>query len=267
MPELARDDITLHYEVEGEGPPLLLLAGMMSDSASWMALAPLLKERFTLIKPDNRTTGRTGPLTAPADIPLMIEDALALMAHLGHDRFHVAGHSLGGIMSLEIAHQAPERVASCTVLASGRSRSPRTMGVFDALLAIRRAPEGEEMWLRALYPWLFGHGFFEDPANVKIALEAALAYPHAQSLEAMERQVAAFRAFRPKAKLEEIACPTLVIYAGQDLMIPPEAARPSFQPIPTLREALVPEAGHSICWDAPEEVARHMAAFQTENPL
>jgi pimeloyl-ACP methyl ester carboxylesterase len=267
MPDLDLEDVTLHYEIDGSGPPLLLIAGMLSDSASWAAVAPMLAERFTVIRPDNRTTGRTQPWNAPADTAKVAEDAQALMAHLGHDRYHVAGHSMGGILALELAHDHPETVGTASVLASGRSRSPRTMAVFDALLAIRRAPEGEELWLRALYPWLFGHGFFEDPANVETALQTALAYPHAQPVEAMAHQIEAFRRFRPRAQLDPITCPTLVLYAGQDLMIPPEVARPSFAPIPDLTEHTIPEAGHSIAWDAPEQVSERLLTFLEAHPL
>ncbi|KIN65812.1 Lipolytic enzyme [Sulfitobacter noctilucae] len=267
MPELPLDDVTLHYEIDGSGPPLLLLAGMLSDSAAWSILVPLLTPHFTVIRPDNRTTGRTTPWDAPADCALMATDALALMDHLGFDRFHVGGHSLGGLLSLEIAHAAPERAATATVLASGRVRSPRTAGVFDALLAVRRAPGGEETWLRALYPWLFGNGFFENSQNIEDALQAALAYPHAQSADGMAHQVEAFRAFRPKAKMAEISCPALVLYAGQDLMIPPELAQPSFAAIPDLTEAHISHAGHSIVWDAPEEVAEHLLAFLNAHPI
>lgn len=126
MPELPLDEVTLHYEVDGSGPPLLLLAGMLSDSAAWGAFLPLIKDHFTVIRPDNRTTGRTVPWDAPADCSLMAQDAVALMNHLGFDRFHVGGHSLGGLLSLEIAHMVPDQVASCAVLASGRIRVPRT---------------------------------------------------------------------------------------------------------------------------------------------
>ena len=84
MPELALPDITLHYEIDGSGPPLLMLAGMLSDSASWGALAPLLTAHFTLIRPDNRSTGRTTPWRAETSVGQMARDALALMDHLGH---------------------------------------------------------------------------------------------------------------------------------------------------------------------------------------
>jgi pimeloyl-ACP methyl ester carboxylesterase len=123
------------------------------------------------------------------------------------------------------------------------------------------------MWLRALYPWIFGQGFFADAANVDIALEAALAYPHAQTADAMAHQIEMFRAFRPKADVATLHCPTLVLYAGQDILVPPEVARPSFRSIPRLTEATLPDAGHSIVWDAPEEVARHLSSFLAQHPL
>lgn len=267
MPDLQLSDISLHYEIDGAGPPLLLHAGMLSDSATWAPLVPLLTPHFTVIRHDNRTTGRTTPVDAPNSAALMAQDALALMDHLGHDRFAVAGHSMGGLMALELAALAPDRVTHASVLASGRVRMPRTMAVFDALQAIRRAPNGEELWLRALYPWIFGQAFFEDSQNVETALEAALAYPFAQTAEGMAHQIEMFRAFRPQANVSGITCPVLVLYAGQDLLVPPALARPSFATIPTLTEATIDHAGHSIVWDAPQEVAAHLVGFLTSNAV
>lgn len=267
MPELPLDDITLHYEVEGSGPPLLLLAGMLSDSATWVGFAPYFTDRYTVIRPDNRTTGRTKPWDAPADCALMARDALALMDHLGFDRFHCAGHSLGGLLTLELAHAVPDRIATATVLASGRIRAARTAALFQTLLKIRRAPQGEEMWLRALYPWIFGNAFFADPANIETALEAALAYPHAQTADAMAHQIEAFRNFLPKAKPEEITRPTLVMYAGEDIMVPPDTARDSFDPLPNATHHVIENTGHSIVWDATEAVAETLNTFLQAHPI
>ncbi len=267
MPDLPLNDITLHYELEGNGPPLLLLAGMLSDSATWATFAPLFTDRYTVIRPDNRTTGRTTPWDAPADCALMAQDALALMDHLGFAQFHCAGHSLGGLLTLELAHAVPDRIATATVLASGRIRAPRTAALFQTLLKIRRAPQGEEMWLRALYPWIFGNAFFADPANIEMALEAALAYPHAQTADAMAHQVEAFRTFRPTAIPEEITRPTLIMYAGQDIMVPPDTARESFDALPNATHHVIEEAGHSIVWDATKEVADTLNTFLDAHPI
>jgi pimeloyl-ACP methyl ester carboxylesterase len=141
------------------------------------------------------------------------------------------------------------------------------MAVFDMLLALRRSDKGEEMWLRALYPWIFGHAFFEAPENIEIALEAALGYPHAQTADAMAQQIEAFRNFRPKAQPKKISSPALMLYAEQDLLIPPQVARPSFADLPNMTEATIDAAGHSIIWDAPNEVATHLLEFLDKHPI
>jgi pimeloyl-ACP methyl ester carboxylesterase len=267
MPDLALKDITLHYEVDGSGPPLVLLAGMLSDSATWAVIAPLLTQNFTVIRPDNRTTGRTTPWDAPATIDQVVQDIMALMDHLGHDQFHLAGHSMGGLITLEIAGLFSDRIASATVMASGRVRSPRTNAVFDALLNIRRMPQGEEAWLRALYPWVFGPDFFNAPDNIEMALEAALAYPYAQTIDAMAHQIEALKAFRPQAGLDQIICPTLILYAGQDILVPPALARSGFAGITNKTEVTIENAGHSIIWDAPKDVVAHLSDFVNAHPI
>ena len=261
MPDLKRPDVTLHYEIDGNGPPLLLLAGMLSDSATWAGFTPLLSDHFTVIRPDNRTTGRTTPWDADTSMALMTQDALAVMDHLDLGPFHVAGHSMGGLLAMDLAVTAPDRVRTAGVFASGRVRLPRTLAAFEALLAIRRAPQGEELWLRALYPWVFGHGFFENPQNVETALLAAMNYPFKQSDDAMAHQIEAFGVLRPVAKPAEIRCPTFVAYAGQDILVPPDQARPSFQGIQDLHEVTIDHAGHSIVWDAPHKLAAHYLEF------
>jgi pimeloyl-ACP methyl ester carboxylesterase len=266
MPDLALDDVTLHYEVSGEGPPLLLLAGMMSDSASWLPLLPLLEPHFTLIRPDNRTTGRTLPADAPVEITRMADDAMVLMRELGHRRYHIAGHSMGGLLGMEIAGLAgPDRIATLTILASAPLRVPRTMALFQSLLAIRRSGEnGQELMLRALYPWLFRPSFFADAKSTEEALRVALAYPHAQSAEAMELQMAALGRFRPRVRPADIVVPTQTLFGEEDIMIPMEAAKQAFAPIPDLRQHSIPDAGHSVVWDAPEAVADHIRHFAGE---
>ena len=61
MPYLALNDINLYYEFHGEGTPLLLIAGLASDSQSWQPIIEDLSQNFLLITPDNRGTGRTQP--------------------------------------------------------------------------------------------------------------------------------------------------------------------------------------------------------------
>lgn len=262
MPHLQRPDATVHYEVSGNGPPMLLLAGMLSDSASWTPLIPLLEPHFTLIRPDNRSTGRTTPNDAPLEIAQIVDDAVALMASLGHATYDIVGHSLGGLMGMEIAGLFPDRVNRLTILASAPVRIPRGMAMFETLLAIRRSGSmGEELWLRALYPWIFGPKFFENPQNVESALSASLAYPHAQTVDAMARQISALGQYRPRARMQNVTAPALIVQAEEDILIPNAQAREAFQTLSDVRFTSIADAGHSVVWDATDAVAQSILNF------
>lgn len=266
MAELSLPDVTLHYEVSGSGPPVLLIPGMLSDNASWGALLPQLAGRFTVIRPDNRGTGRTTPWHAEARVQTYAEDAAALMHALGHGSYHVAGHSMGGLAAMELAGMFPERVLSLSILASAPVRAPRTMAIFDTLRDIRQAPGGERLWLAALFPWVFRAEFFKEPSNSAQAVEAALAYPYAQTADAMARQIEVLRSYRASVKPQNIRTRTLVLHAADDILIPMQAARAAFAKMPDVKQIIVPDAGHSIHWDAPGTVAEHLSSFIAAHP-
>jgi len=139
MPVFEHSGIAQHYEASGSGPPLLLIAGMMSDSASWAPLVPLLEPHFTLIRPDNRTTGRTTPWNAPASVGIIAEDCAALVSHLNTGPAHVLGHSLGGMVGLRLAVTHPKAVKSLTLAAAAPLRLERNVVLFKTLLAFRRS--------------------------------------------------------------------------------------------------------------------------------
>ncbi len=142
--------IRIHYEIDGEGPPLLLLAGMMSDSASWGPLVPLLTPHFTVIRPDNRTTGRTE--NAAPGLDAWAQDAAALLDHLNLPKAHVAGHSLGGLIATHLAATAPARVDRLALLAAAPVWLPRNTALFRHLIALRDPAYPPDLWLRALFP-------------------------------------------------------------------------------------------------------------------
>lgn len=258
MPDLALPDVTLHYEVSGDGPPLLLLAGMMSDSASWAPLLALLETVFTLIRPDNRTTGRTAPWDAPVSLEIFAEDAHAIMLAEGHRYYHVAGHSLGGLIALELLHQQPASVVSVTAMATAPMRLRRNIALFQNLVAIRRSNAPEDTWLRTLFPWLFSAAFYETRGAVDEAVAASLAYPFAQSADAMELQMSALGSVDVDRLSGPYSAPVQTLLAGKDQMIPLDQAEAAMA---GTEVHVIADAGHSIHWDAPHEVADRIKAF------
>ena len=262
MPDLTLPEIRLHYEIEGAGPPLLLIAGMASDGASWAPLMPLLSEHFTLIRPDNRTTGRTTPWNAPASVPQMAMDCAALLDHLNLARVHVMGHSLGGMIALHLAQSGPQRIASLTLAASAPIRLARNIALFETLVRIRQSDAEPDTWLRALFPWLFAPTLYDTPEAIDAAAAASLAYPHAQSTDAMAHQLEALRNYIPNCSVPEVAAQALL--GETDLMLPTALAQTALDGTPT---HIVQAAGHSIHWDAPQAVADHLRRFTSANAI
>jgi pimeloyl-ACP methyl ester carboxylesterase len=122
MPRLARGEVTIEYEVHGNGHPLLLLApgGMRSASAFWQR-APFdpistFSAQYRVISMDQRNAGGSrAPITAADGWHSYAEDQLALLDELGVERCHVFGGCIGGAFALSLIARAPERV-SCAVL-------------------------------------------------------------------------------------------------------------------------------------------------------
>lgn len=259
MPELALPDATLHYVISGDGPPLLMLAGFMSDSASWAPLLALLEPHFTLIRPDNRSTGQTTPWNAPCGPAIWAADAMALLDHLGQDQALVLGHSLGGLIGWQLAAMAPDRVRGLVMAGSAPLRFERNTALFRALIAVRQSDAPPDTWLRLLFPWLFSPALYDTPAAIDAAVSQSLAYPHAQSGDAMEHQLnSLYGDVDPTPFAAPPPVPMLALLAENDLLVPIELARAALQNVPT---QTIPNAGHSIHWDAPAHVADALLTF------
>lgn len=263
MPHLDLEDISLHYDIQGDGPPLLMIAGFMSDHASWTPVIPLLAPHFTCITPDNRTTGRTRPWTAPVSIDVMCADSLALMDHLGLERFHTVGHSMGGIIALAMANTAPLRIASAHIAASAPVRLTRNTELFANLITIRRSNTPPDTWLRTLFPWLFNPLVYNDPKALDQAIAENLAYPHGQGTDAMEHQLTALQGFDGSA-LTRPNCPTQILVGALDLLIPPDHILAVLGHLP---HHVITQAGHAIHWDAPVAVTHYIHSFAAAHPI
>jgi pimeloyl-ACP methyl ester carboxylesterase len=253
MPFADLGQTRLHYTDEGEGPPLLLLAGMMSDGASWGPVVPGLAARFRVIRPDNRTTGQT-VTTGPVSLDTWAQDVADLLDYLSLPRAHVAGHSLGGLIALHLATTAPARIDRLALLATGPLFLRRSLLFFHHLLALRADGMPPDLWLRALFPWLFAPRVFDSDSLIETMIALSLGYPHAQTRPAFEAQIAAYADVESTIRLPAALPPTLALLAQHDLLMPPALLRPALAALGPMTVVEIADAGHSVHWDAPEAV-------------
>jgi pimeloyl-ACP methyl ester carboxylesterase len=103
----------MYYEVQGEGSPLVLLhGGMLSIDLNFADLAPELLGRHRVIGVELQGHGRTADIDREITPAALAGDVVALLDHLGIDRAHVLGHSMGAGTALELAVSHPDRVRS-----------------------------------------------------------------------------------------------------------------------------------------------------------
>jgi pimeloyl-ACP methyl ester carboxylesterase len=119
VPTFDHGDVHLYYEEQGQGFPILLIApgGMRSALSYWQGTPwnPIeqLSPNYRVIAMDQRNAGRsTAPLRPTDGWDTYASDQLALLDHLGVDRFHVAGMCIGGSYIMNLIQVAPARVAS-----------------------------------------------------------------------------------------------------------------------------------------------------------
>ena len=113
--------VDIHLVHGGNGPPLLLLHGFPQTHACWHKVAPLLAADFTLVIPDLRGYGDSGKPGGGGDHAAyskraMAQDQVQVMAALGFEAFHVAGHDRGGRVAHRMALDHPGRVQRLAVL-------------------------------------------------------------------------------------------------------------------------------------------------------
>ena len=261
MPTLSRGDGELYYECHGSGVPLLLIAGLASDSQSWLPIIDDLAPRFHVIAVDNRGVGRTTAHAVPLSIRAMADDCAALLDHLQLASAHVVGHSMGGFVAQEMALRYPQKIDALILAATSSTSSRRNNALFhdwaDAL------DNGADMraWFRNLFYWIFSARFFDDEKAVDESVRLAIAYPYPQSAQSFRLQADALAAFDSRRELSNVRARTLVIAGKADLLFPLELCTAFADRIPGSSFATIEGAAHSIHMQYPDLFVERVVDF------
>jgi len=266
MPFISCNNVDLYYEIHGSGPPLMLIAGLASDSQSWLPLVPFLSSRFTVIIPDNRGVGRSTQ-ECEITIPLMADDCAALLRHLGIGRAHLLGHSMGGMVAADMAARHPYSAATLTLVATASRNLPRNNIMFQDWATLYESKELRSAFYRNIFAWILTDRFFNDPKQLEAALIYLINYPWSQTPASFRRQTAAIAAHNGTETLVYISCPTLVMAGEHDILMPLQCSAALAKGIKSSELAIIKDAAHSLHSEQPERLAEQLTAFLLKHPL
>jgi pimeloyl-ACP methyl ester carboxylesterase len=238
--------LDVHYEVRGEGSPLLLLMGWRASLDWWPEpLLAALERRHRLILLDNRGVGRTGDPGGFYSMGQMADDAVALLDDLGVAEADVFGVSMGGMIAQEVALRHRRRVRRLVLAGTHCGRRARV----GSTPAMRRA------WVRALRaPWrveenllylLFSADRGAIDPQALAELERVVARSPATPWASAKQWLAIMR-HDTYARLPSISAPTLVVTGEDDLMVAPGNSEVLARRIPGARLVTFPATGHAL---------------------
>ena len=115
--------IEVSYRIEGQGPAIYMVHGIGSRKTTWDELIDGLKDRFTCVTYDLRGHGDSPEPPTPYSLDDLVDDLEALRKKLGHEKIHVIGHSLGGMIGPAYARAYPERTLSVGLLSTAAGRT------------------------------------------------------------------------------------------------------------------------------------------------
>jgi pimeloyl-ACP methyl ester carboxylesterase len=258
--QIKAGDVELWVDQRGEGPDVLLIAGLGDPAEAWEYQLDGLSDRYRVTAFDNRGVGRTALTDGELSVPTMADDAAALLRALEIPSAHVLGFSGGSAIAQELALRHPELVRSMVLV--GTFAEPDAMfatmtGFWHWLV---EAAPSERAMLEAFYLWVYTPRAHED-GTVDALIEAALAFPHQQSTEAFQRQVAAFGAHSALDRLGAVTAPTLVLSGELDIAAPPRLGRRVADAIPGAQFELMPGEAHQPFQEVPELFNARVEAF------
>jgi pimeloyl-ACP methyl ester carboxylesterase len=244
-------DAELWVEQRGDGPDVLLLAGLSDPAEAWTFQLDALAEHFRVTAFDNRGAGRSPLPPEGFTVAGFADDAAALLRELGIERAHVAGFSGGSATAQELALRHPALVRSLVLVSTWGRADAYFRTMVDSWRWLADAAPNERAMLEAFFLWIYTPRAHESGMVGQI-IDEALSFPHPQSPEGFRRQIDAWAPHDTLDRLGQITVPTLVVAGELDLCLPPRLGRAVAERIPNAEFVVLPGEAHQPFQESPD---------------
>ena len=227
MPRVEVGGLTVNYDVQGEGEPLLLIPYTSADHACWAFQLPAYTEHFSCIAIDLPGSGESDKPPGPYSTDGHADQVAAFLGAIGIERAHVAGVSLGAAVGIHLAARHPGRVRSLSLHSGWHASDAYLRIVVEQWRTLASSlPAVADVVIQGIFPWCFTPEMYVDrPEFVDTLVDFVRGRP-AQPVDPFLAQIDAVIAHDASAVLGAIDAPTLITFGARDLVCSTRFAEP-----------------------------------------
>lgn len=219
MPKVKANNLTLNYDQQGTGEPLILIPYLAADNACYAFQVAEYAKHFTCISVDLRGTGESDKPEGAYSTELLADDVAAFMQAMGISRAHIAGLSLGAATGMWLAAKHADKVKSLSLHSGWTKSDPFIKTVVQGWQVTAKALGSvPEMIILNIFPWCFTPELYAgNPEYIQSLADFVRSRP-AQSLAAFLQQSDSAIAHDVEAQLGRITAPTQITFGRNDMV-------------------------------------------------
>ncbi|WP_416046787.1 alpha/beta fold hydrolase [Cupriavidus basilensis] len=250
--------IGTEFSINGDAGPWVVMSHSLGcDISMWDRQMASLTQRCRVLRYDTRGHGRSGATAGPYSLDMLADDAVQLMAHLGIQRAHWVGFSMGGMIGQTVALNHPTLLESIVLADSTSAHTATPTSMWQERIQIAKAEGMAPLVEPALSRW-FTERFRIEHAEEVQKLGNII---RATSVDGWAGCCAAISEIETTDRLSEIECPALVMVGEHDIGTPISAALDMHRNLKNSVLAVISDAAHMTCIEQPSQFNRALAIF------
>jgi len=262
MPKVKANGITLNYEQQGNGEPLILIPYLSADNTCYAFQVAEYAKHFTCISVDLRGAGESDKPDGDLSTELYADDIAALMQALGIARAHITGLSLGGSIGMWLAAKHPDKVKTLSVHGGWTRSDPYIKTVVESWKELAKAYNSvTELVIRGIFPWCFTPNLYAQKYDYIQSLADYVRSRTPLTVDGFLRQADAVIAHDVESQLTRITAPAQITFGRHDQVTSMRFAEPLQSGIKNSELLIFETASHAPIYEVVEEFNQRTLAF------
>ena len=268
MPQVKANNLTLNYEQQGAGEPLILIPYLAADHACYAFQVAEYAKHFTCFALDLRGTGESDKPAGAYSTETLADDVAAFMQAAKIPKAHISGLSLGAAVGMWLAAKYPDKVQSLSLHSAWPKTDPFAKAVVEGWQALAKALDSvTEMIILGIFPWCFTPELYAaNPAYIQSLADFVRSRP-AQPVAAFLDQSNAVIGHDALGQLDRISAPTQITFGWSDQVCSTRFAEPMRSKIRNTELLIFEGCSHAPIYEKVEEFNQKTLQFLQSHPV